>query len=496
MKYSSNTIRSVVVAAAMFVAVGGFFIAASPVAAFEGEGTGTITVNKVVVPSTDPGRFNLLINGEPAGTGTNVGNGGTTGAVTVVSGSYRVSESAFEGTNIQNYTSVISGDCNSDGTINVGVGQNAVCTITNTSTSAGGLNVLTVIQGGPAGEVASNFRTHVEQNGVDVSGSPQSGSATGVFYSLPAGLYSLSNVPNIGGYSQQFTGSCQQDGSVTISNGTTATCTITNTYNGTGGGGGGTSNPPTTTPTGTSSGNLEGSSIIVLPQSGSYLVGKPFIAGAALIPQNNQTCSVQGTVVLNNLTCQNIVMAPGLGVQTAPTCQNLTFAVTIPSCTTNNMILFAVGGTPIAAGAASVTLTNVTAQGPANALDMQIFGGNYTIVQTAAPVPTPNPTPTTPRHYVPTGGNPTPVPSGSMTETTTPETGAGAGLTNTTSGNAAGSAWGNFLSWLADNFWWIALLIIILLLLFWIFGRDEDDDKKKVQNQNSDQNQQAPPSNP
>lgn len=39
----------------------------------------TLTINKVVVPSDDSGKFNLQIDGSTAGTGANVGNGGTTG---------------------------------------------------------------------------------------------------------------------------------------------------------------------------------------------------------------------------------------------------------------------------------------------------------------------------------------------------------------------------------------------------------------------------------
>jgi hypothetical protein len=42
-----------------------------------------LTVNKVTDPTTDPGKFNLQIDGNTAGTGGDVGNGGTTGKVTL-----------------------------------------------------------------------------------------------------------------------------------------------------------------------------------------------------------------------------------------------------------------------------------------------------------------------------------------------------------------------------------------------------------------------------
>jgi uncharacterized repeat protein (TIGR01451 family) len=93
---------------------------------------GTLVVNKVVDPSTDAGKFNLRIDGATAGTGANVGNGGSTGAVSVSSGNHTVSETAGTGTNLSNYTSVISGDCNSLGVVNVPAGASKSCTITNT----------------------------------------------------------------------------------------------------------------------------------------------------------------------------------------------------------------------------------------------------------------------------------------------------------------------------------------------------------------------------
>jgi hypothetical protein len=100
--------------------------------------TGTLTVNKVLSPANDPGRFNLQIDGATAGTGANVGNGGTTGAIPLVTGAHTVREVAGTGTSLSDYTASIS--C-SDGTTLVGSGGpltvtvtdagNVVCTITN-----------------------------------------------------------------------------------------------------------------------------------------------------------------------------------------------------------------------------------------------------------------------------------------------------------------------------------------------------------------------------
>jgi len=91
-----------------------------------------LTVNKVVVPSNDTGKFNLQIDGSTAGTGANVSNGGTTGAVQVTVAQHTVSETAGTGTVLTNYTTVISGDCAANGTVTLAAGDNKVCTITNT----------------------------------------------------------------------------------------------------------------------------------------------------------------------------------------------------------------------------------------------------------------------------------------------------------------------------------------------------------------------------
>lgn len=54
----------------------------------------TLTVNKILVPGADSGLFNLQIDSVTAGTGANVGNGGTTGVQIVSIGNHTVGETA------------------------------------------------------------------------------------------------------------------------------------------------------------------------------------------------------------------------------------------------------------------------------------------------------------------------------------------------------------------------------------------------------------------
>jgi LPXTG-motif cell wall-anchored protein len=98
--------------------------------------TGTLKVNQVIDPALDPGLFNLQIDGTTAGTGANVGDGGTTGAITVSTGGHAVGSTGGTNTDIADYTTTVSCvDSNgpvtlSAGQVSVANGQNVVCTVT------------------------------------------------------------------------------------------------------------------------------------------------------------------------------------------------------------------------------------------------------------------------------------------------------------------------------------------------------------------------------
>jgi len=101
--------------------------------------TGSIkVVKKVVAPAGDTGRFNLLVDGQAKA--PNVGDGGTTGDVSVATGSHTVGESAGTATSLGDYsasTSCVdtahpSDPADTDGSVQVDKGDHWVCTITNT----------------------------------------------------------------------------------------------------------------------------------------------------------------------------------------------------------------------------------------------------------------------------------------------------------------------------------------------------------------------------
>jgi len=97
-----------------------------------GINTAALTVKKVVIPANDPGHFDLLIGGTARA--TNVGNGGTSGAVALPAGVYTVSEKGVS-TNLSGYTQVFSGDCDWHGSVTLMPGESKTCTITNVKTS-------------------------------------------------------------------------------------------------------------------------------------------------------------------------------------------------------------------------------------------------------------------------------------------------------------------------------------------------------------------------
>ena len=95
----------------------------------------TITVVKRLVPEYDSGRFNLRIDGTTYA--ANVGNLGTTGKISVATGTHSVSETAAANTLLSRYSSRISCSNGASGlgtslSIQVNGGDDVVCTITNT----------------------------------------------------------------------------------------------------------------------------------------------------------------------------------------------------------------------------------------------------------------------------------------------------------------------------------------------------------------------------
>jgi hypothetical protein len=99
--------------------------------------------------------------------------------------------------------------------------------------TTGNLTVKNIVSGGSA--TTADFQVHVMKGGVDITGSPQSGSSTGTLYSgIATGTYTVSRTAGLpANYTTVFSGDCAPSGNVTVLASTTKTCTLTNTFTGT-----------------------------------------------------------------------------------------------------------------------------------------------------------------------------------------------------------------------------------------------------------------------
>ncbi len=113
--------------------------------------TGTLEVRKQLVPTNDPGTFDLSIDGTVRTAGA--GHNGTTGAVTVAQGPHSVAEAGAADTKLGDYAASLScvDSANGNapviptaGSVQVDAGDAVVCTFTNTRTT-GNLTLTKVV---------------------------------------------------------------------------------------------------------------------------------------------------------------------------------------------------------------------------------------------------------------------------------------------------------------------------------------------------------------
>jgi len=198
---------------------------------------GKVELIKDLVPNADAGLFNLTIDGPGANDTTtvnNVGDNGTTGQVVVGAGSVVVKETPGTNTSLTSYnTTIICKDLHGTGSI---VGQispngsgsrqltftladqaDVICVITNTRQQATLILQKTVTNDDGGTLTQSNFP-------VAIGGTTaQWGSNT-----VAPGTYTVSETQQPGYSAGSWGGSCTAGGSVTIADGETKTCTITN----------------------------------------------------------------------------------------------------------------------------------------------------------------------------------------------------------------------------------------------------------------------------
>lgn len=197
---------------------------------------GALEVKKIVSGGTaSSADFQINVQGE----GNSFSNAGSASGRTYANlepGSYSVSESGGP----SGYTAAFSGDCNSSGSVAVSAGVKASCTVTNTfvgDEGGGGNNsgdkpkltvTKVVVNDGGGTAVASDFSLSATLTEEGISESV--GLASGVQAELTmAGTWKVSEQQKEG-YVGTFSGDCDAEGKVTLADGDSKNCTLTNTY--------------------------------------------------------------------------------------------------------------------------------------------------------------------------------------------------------------------------------------------------------------------------
>jgi hypothetical protein len=193
-----------------------------------------LIVTKLCDPESDPGLFNLFVDGLLFGAATNVPCGHVEGPHATTAGAHSVTETAGTGTNLANYTTTFGGDCNDLGVVTVAAETSAVCEITNSEKPLveASLTLTKVCvpandpgrfqfkaDGNPVAELSCGQSTTVSQGLAPVR--------------LAAGTHTVSEagVPptNLSDYTTVISGDCAADGSITLAAAQSASCTFTNT---------------------------------------------------------------------------------------------------------------------------------------------------------------------------------------------------------------------------------------------------------------------------
>jgi hypothetical protein len=174
----------------------------------------TLTVNKVCSPTNDAGAFNLQIDASTAGTGANAACGGTTGAVVVTAATHTVAETAGTSTSLTDYTSVIGGDCASNGSVTLSPGDHKVCTITNTRKPR-----LTVTKICAPTSDAGKFNLQIDAATAGTGANAACGGTTGTV-TTTIGSHSVGETAgtatSLTDYTSVIGGDCASDGSITL----------------------------------------------------------------------------------------------------------------------------------------------------------------------------------------------------------------------------------------------------------------------------------------
>ncbi len=125
--------------------------------------------------------------------------------------------------------------------------------------------------------------------------------------------------------------------------------------------------------------NASNSLIYITPNNLNKKVGDAFVLVATVDTAGSKVCAVEGTLQLDKLSCQNIVLGEGIMAQKQPSCADPSFLLGIPSCTIVNKALFTVAVKGEKVGNATVGFADVDVIGEGFSLSNTSVGGNYNL---------------------------------------------------------------------------------------------------------------------
>lgn len=125
----------------------------------------------------------------------------------------------------------------------------------------------------------------------------------------------------------------------------------------------------------------------VAPTDQNKTAGSIFSTSIKMNNSGNKVCTVEGTLMLNNLTCQSITIPDDLQSLVTPTCSKPNFNLGIPNCVMTDKLIMTVSAKTGSVGPASISANNVDMLGvyDGDGEDMTSVGSslvpaNYTVI--------------------------------------------------------------------------------------------------------------------
>jgi hypothetical protein len=134
----------------------------------------------------------------------------------------------------------------------------------------------------------------------------------------------------------------------------------------------------------------------VAPTNQIKTAGSIFSTSINIKNNGNKVCTVEGTLMLNNLTCQSITIPDDVQSLSVPTCSKPYFNIGIPNCVMTDKLLMTISAKTGSVGTASISANNVEMIGVVGGsgdnitnVGSSLTPANYTVVAPVVAVATP-----------------------------------------------------------------------------------------------------------